>query len=92
LLGEGNVNYNYSSSLKDDMYDTSKFTDIFTANNSRIRKFMNEDGTEGSAYPWWLRSAASGNSGSVGYVSGAGSVNNGLASDTYAVLPACLIG
>jgi len=53
---------------------------------------MNEDGTEGSAYPWWLRSAASGNSGSVGYVSGAGSVNNGLASDTYAVLPACLIG
>ena len=95
LLGEGNVNGNYSL-LKDDAYDTSKFTNIFTDftdYNSRIRKIMNEDGTEGSAYDWWLRSAGSDYGNSVGFVGswgGLGSVNAFMGYD--AVLPVCLIG
>lgn len=89
LLGEGNVNGN-SSYLKDDLYDTSKFTDIFTDDNSRIRKIMNEDGTEDSAQHWWLRSASSGSIGSL--VSYDGHVSNYNAYNYSTVLPVCLIG
>jgi len=91
LLGEGNVNGN-SSFFKDDLYDTSKFTDIFTYNDSRIRTYMNEDGTEGLAWNWWLRSASSGYDSFVGFVSGGGDVNSYNANNYHAVLPVCLIG
>ena len=90
LLGEGNVNGN-NSYLEDKKYDTSKFTNIFTDDNSRIRKYMNEDGTEGSAYVWWLRSACS-DSISGGAVGESGSVGFSYAYYERAVLPLCLIG
>ena len=91
LLGEGNVNGN-TSFLKDDEYDTSKFTDIFTNNSSRIRKLMKEDGTKGSAYSWWLRSAYSDDSRFVGFVFGSGEAYYSVAGSYNAVLPVCLIG
>ena len=92
LLGERNVMSGGALFLRDDAYDTSKFTDIFTDNNSRIRKIMNEDGTEGSACPWWLRSADSDDGGNVGCVLSGGQVYSNSANYYRAVLPACLIG
>jgi len=54
---------------------------------------MNEDGTEGSACNWWLRSAKSGDIvGHVGCVKTGGLVSDGSAHNYYAVLPTCLIG
>ena len=91
MLGEGNVN-SYDSSLKDDAYDTSKFTDIFTDNNSRIRKIMNEDDTKGSACFWWLRSAYFDNDYLVGFVYDYGGVGSESVGFGGAVLPVCLIG
>ena len=79
-------------------YDTSRFgdvfseTDVFTNEKSRERKTMKEDGTEGSACNWWLRSAHSNYSDYVGYVYIGGSVSGYYASNNSAVLPACLIG
>jgi hypothetical protein len=53
---------------------------------------MNEDGTEGLAWNWWLRSASSGYDSFVGFVSGGGDVNSYNANNYHAVLPVCLIG
>ncbi len=73
LLGEGNVNTT-EDFLKDGAYDTSKFTEVFTSDAARLRKYMNEDGSEGSDCLWWLRSAHSSRSNRVGYVEGDGIV------------------
>jgi hypothetical protein len=79
-------------------YDTSRFgdvfneTDIWESEKSRKRKTMKEDGTKGSAYYWWLRSAYSNSSYDVGCVDYDGYVNNTYASNYRAVLPVCLIG
>lgn len=92
LLGEGNIN-----TIKDDWndapYDTSKFTGVFTSdtNSVRIRKYMNEDGSEGSACPWWLRSARSSSGNYVGYVGNSGGVYNYRAHNYSACSPVCLI-
>ena len=91
LLGEGNVNVD-KSYLKDDLYDTSKFTDVFIDDSARIRGRMNEDGTEGLGYPWWLHSAYSKTKIDVGYVGHDGSISISGASVGFAVVPACLIG
>ena len=80
--------------MNDDAHDTSKFTGVFTSDTKpvRIRKYMNEDGSEGDACYWWLRSADSYNGNSVGYVNSGGSVSDyGDAHLSYACLPVCLI-
>jgi len=92
LLGEGNIN-TAKSFLNDDAYDTSKFTGVFTSDTAsvRIRKYMNEDGSEGDAYGWWLRSAHSNRDYGVGYVDYGGDVNGNSAHNYSACLPVCLI-
>ena len=80
-------------------YDTSRFseifneTDIWVSEESRKRYFMKEDGTEGSACGWWLRSAYYDNTTGVGSVGSDGMViGDGGASDAAGILPVCLIG
>ena len=53
---------------------------------------MKEDGTEDSAYYWWLRSAGSGRTDSIGRVDIIGSIDNGAVNGSSAFLPVCLIG
>ena len=79
--------------MYDDAYDTSKFTGVFTYDiqSVRIRKFMNEDGSEGSACYWWLRSAGSHSDNYVGSVRDGGSVGSSGANYNRACLPVCLI-
>lgn len=90
LLGEGNVNTT-KDFLNDDAYDTSKFTGIFTSDAARIRKYMNEDGSEGSTCLWWLRSAHSSRRDRAGYVESDGRVFGYIANNYYACSPVCLI-
>lgn len=103
LLGNGNVNnsgeYVYPSGssdyLKDDQYDTSKFSGKFypydnygVANASRVKYKVNSDGSTGSsAWNWWLRSANSNNDNNVGYVNSTGNVNNNRANNGNGVAP-----
>jgi len=76
-----------------DAYDTSKFTGVFTSDTPsvRIRKYMNEDGSEGSACYWWLRSADSNYGDFAGYVDGNGYDSHFIVNHYNAVLPVCLI-
>ena len=92
LLGEGNINA-VKSWMYEDAYDTSKFTGIFTSDTEsvRIRKFMNEDGSEGDACSWWLRSAYWTDSIYVGSVHYDGDVFDSSANGIDACSPVCLI-
>ena len=92
LLGEGNIN-TASLWMNDDAYDTSKFTGVFTSDTKpvRIRKYMNEDGSEEMTYYWWLRSAYSGRGDIVGCVNGGGGVDINYANFNGVCLPVCLI-
>ena len=80
--------------MNDDAYDTSKFTGVFTSDTQsvRVRKYMNEDGSEGDACRWWLRSARSDYDNGVGCVFYSGDVGSNVVSgDDIACLPVCLI-
>ena len=62
--------------------------------NSRIKQLMSLDGVASSADYWWLRSAFSGDSGSVGGVDSGGGVGYGFAhnSDLCGCSPAFVLG
>ena len=104
LLGSKNMNV-VGSWFKDNSYDTSVFSGVFSnvyntddqsgnIGEKNIKYLMDSTGSVGSsAGGWWLRSAYTNDSSGVGDVYDDGCVYSGNASNSYgAVAPAVLIG
>lgn len=104
LLGSKNMNV-VGSWFKDESYDTSVFSSVFSnvyntddqsgnIGEKNIKYLMDSTGSVGSsAGHWWLRSAVTGDSNGLGYVYVNGIVSFSYAYGIYnAVAPAVLIG
>lgn len=68
------------------------FKEVLGTDAKRVKYYVNQNGTKGSACNWWLRYPSTGNTCLEHGVFTSGSSNLSRSSDSNGCAPACLIG
>ena len=69
------------------------FKEVLGTDAKRVKYYVNQNGTKGSACYWWLRNPYTGTTHCENYVNTSGSSSShGISNSSYGCAPACLIG